>query len=215
MCVVRGTRDRRRDFGRGGSRIQPVAGLKSLQRASYVPGEPASMATVPRSLVLSCAVAGQRMRRIRARRHHAEQWCGDLRSDQIESRNQWLARAAAASLPGATGYFMEEGPDGLGLLRQGAPVKGSDAWYEQRDAYIAQAFQHCDRGLPDILAATPRAPEIPLLTALSYWKDKLQCDPAAAYQPSVLDDPQAVAWLRHMGRGEPVPPFNGVEPDAN
>ncbi len=154
---------------------------------------------------LMAVVGEEQMRRIRASRHHAEQWCGDLRSDQIESRQEWLARAAAAGLQGATGYFIEEGPDGLGLLRGGPSVNGSDAWYVQRDAYIALALQHCDRRLPDILAATARAPEIPLLNALSYWSDKLQCDSATVSQPSVLDDPQAVAWLRHMGRGEPVP----------
>ena len=164
---------------------------------------------------LLAVVGEERMRLIRERRHHAEQWCGDLRSDQVESRNQWLARATAASVPGATGYFIAEGPDGMGLLRQGPQVKGTDAWYAQRDVYIAHALQHCDRGVPDILAATARAPEVPLLIALSYWTGKLQCDPAASTQPSILDDPQAAAWLMHMGRGEPMPPFNGVEPDAH
>lgn len=162
------------------------------------------------------AVAGEELtRRILARRHHAGQWCGDLRSDQVESRHAWLARAAAASLQDATGYFIEEGPDGLGLLRDGPSARGPEAWYAQRDEYIARALQHCDRILPNILAATARAPEIPLLQALWFWEGKLQCQPATTPLPTVLDDPQAVAWLGHMGRGEPVPPFNGIEPDGH
>ena len=163
---------------------------------------------------LSSVVSPERVQALQSRRHHAVDRCQDLRPDQIESRIAWLKRAAAAGMPGAALAFEVEGPDGQGALDAGpAPLPAPDAWYEERDAYIARGLQHCDRTLAASLAVTARPPGISVAQAMTFWAEKLQCadDPGPLPTP-LSEDPSAVEYLRHMGRGEPIAPFDGSLP---
>jgi len=163
---------------------------------------------------LSSVVGPERVQALQSRRHHAVDRCQDLRSDQIESRIAWLKRAAAAGVPGAALAFEVEGPDGQGALGGGsAPLPAPDAWYEERDAYIAQGLQHCDRTLAGSLGVAARPPGVSIAQAMTFWADKLQCAGDSGPLPTPLsEDPLAVAYLRHMGRGEPIAPADGSLP---
>lgn len=161
---------------------------------------------------LESVVGPNRLQALQARRHHAALWCRDLRSDQIESRLAWVTRAAAAGTPGAALAFIFEGPDGQGALGGGASLPAPDAWYAQRDDYIAKALQHCDRILPSVLAVGARSPDMSIAQAIAFWSGKLQCGDIADPTPPLADDPLAVEYLHHMGRGERVAPINGSTP---
>ena len=163
---------------------------------------------------LASVVGQERVQALQAKRHHAVDRCQDLRSDQIESRLAWLKRAAAAGMPGAALAFEVEGPDGQGALGDGSvPLPASDAWYEERDAYIAQGLQHCDRILAASLAVAARPPGVSLAQAMTFWSNKLQCADGSGQPPVPLsEDPSAVEYLRHMGRGEPIAPADGSLP---
>jgi hypothetical protein len=160
---------------------------------------------------LASAVGSERVQAIRAKRHHAVERCQDLRSDQIESRLAWLRRAAAAGLPGAVLAFELEGPDGQGALGEGpTSLPARDAWYEERDEYIAHGLQQCDRVLAGNLAVVARPPGISLAQAMTFWFGRLQCGDSSSPTPIPLsEDPLAVMYLRNMGRGEPIAPFDG------
>ncbi len=163
---------------------------------------------------LESVVGPERVRALQAKRHHAVDRCQDLRSDQIESRLAWLKRAAAEGMPGAALAFDIEGPDGQGGLGDGVtPLPASDAWYEERDAYIAQGLLHCDRTLAASLAVSARPPSVSIAQAMTFWSSKLQCADGSSPTPTLLsDDPSAVEYLRHMGRGEPIAPADGSLP---
>ena len=162
---------------------------------------------------LESVVGTERVQALQAKRHHAAQWCQDLRSDQIESRLAWLARAAAAGTPGAALAFDFEGPDGQGALGSGySSLPAPEAWYAQRDAYIAQGLQHCGRTLAGALSVVARAPGVSIDRATAFWFAKLQCGDSSDPSLPLSDDPLAVEYLRHMGRGEPIAPFNGLPP---
>ncbi|MFL6697960.1 MAG: hypothetical protein ACJ8GJ_12390 [Vitreoscilla sp.] len=162
-------------------------------------------------MALASVVGTERMQVLQATRHHAADRCQDLRSDQVESRLAWLRRAAAAGLPGAALAFEIEGPDGQGALGGSvSSLLASNAWYEERDAYIAQGLQHCDRTLAAHLAVAARAPGVTVDQAMRFWFGKLQCADGTEPPPMpLLDDPSAVEYLRHMGRGEPIAPAGG------
>ena len=163
---------------------------------------------------LELVVGPERVQALQAKRHHAIDRCQDLRSDQIESRLAWLKRAAAEGIPGAALAFEIEGPDGQGGLGDGfTALPASDAWYEERDAYIAQGLQHCDRTLASSLAVAARPPGVSIAQAMTFWFGKLQCEDGSSPAPTPLsDDPSAVEYLRHMGRGEPIAPADGSLP---
>jgi hypothetical protein len=163
---------------------------------------------------LAYVVGAERVQVLQARRHHAMERCKDLRSDQIESRLTWLRRAAAAGMPGAALAFELEGPDGQGALDAGATsLPAPDAWYEERDEYIAQGLQQCDRVLAGNLAVVARPPGVSLAQAMTFWFGRLQCgDTSSPTPPPLSEDPVAVAYLRHMGRGEPIVPIDGSAP---
>ena len=161
---------------------------------------------------LESVIGPERVQALQAKRHHAVDRCQDLRSDQIESRLAWLKRAAAEGIPDAALAFDIEGPDGQGGLGDGAtPLPASDAWYEERDAYIAQGLQHCDRTLAANLAVAARPPGVSLGQAMTFWFSKLQCADGSSPTP-LSDDPSAVEYLHHMGRGEPIAPADGSLP---
>lgn len=163
---------------------------------------------------LAYVVGAERLQALQAGRHHAMERCKDLRSDQIESRLTWLRRAAAAGVPGAALAFELEGPDGQGALNPGTTsLPAPDAWYEERDEYIAQGLQQCDRVLAGDLAVTARPAGVSLAQAMTFWSGRLQCpDTPSPTLPPLSEDPVAVAYLRHMGRGEPIAPMDGSVP---
>ena len=69
--------------------------------------------------------------------------CGDIASDQIQSRLRWLERAALAGVHHAATEMAREGPDGLGLAHDaGTP---QDAAFEERLAAAWDAgVRTCD-----------------------------------------------------------------------
>ena len=69
--------------------------------------------------------------------------CGDIASDQIQSRLRWLERAALAGVHHAATEMAREGPDGLGLAHDAdAP---QDAAFEERLAAARDAgVRTCD-----------------------------------------------------------------------
>jgi hypothetical protein len=126
--------------------------------------------------------------------------CGNLRSDQVQRRMQWLARAAQAGEPRAAIQFIDEGPDGDGaLMDAGAPRPAlTDAWRAQRDAYVDAAFQRCDTGLVGYLGLVAPHDGRDVAQALTVWQSHLRCDGSPA-PPPLRDDAMAMKWLHDVG----------------
>jgi hypothetical protein len=127
------------------------------------------------------------------------QLCGDLRSDQVQARLQWLGRAAQAGMPMAALDFIFEGPDGNGVL-QDLTVPGAaptQAWIDQRDAYVDAGLRHCDLTLMGYLGAKARGDSADIGQAISFWRAHMRCwdEPAP---PSLMDDPVARRYLRDL-----------------
>jgi hypothetical protein len=163
---------------------------------------------------IESAIGPERMARIRLQRHHADLWCRDLRSDQVEARVAWLVRAARAGVANAARDFIQEGPDGQHMLGDaGAPWPvGAESWYAQRDAYIDAALRHCDIGLQAYLAAFARLPGMTIVASDQLWRAHLQCDAQAPPPPPLRDDPLAAAALDRFQRGQPPPLVPVVDP---
>jgi hypothetical protein len=125
--------------------------------------------------------------------------CRDLRSDQIQDRNRWLARAARAGMPLAALDFILEGPDGDGLLQDvgGPKPVPTQAWIDQRDAYIGVALRHCDLALEGYLAMNAPGDAADVGQALNFWQARLQCG-GPAPRPSLMDDAVARRYLRGL-----------------
>jgi hypothetical protein len=62
------------------------------------------------------------------------------------------------------------------------------------------------------LSVVARAPGVSIDRATAFWFAKLQCGDSSDPSLPLSDDPLAVEYLRHMGRGEPIAPFNGLPP---
>jgi hypothetical protein len=74
-----------------------------------------------------------------------QQSCGDIASDQIQSRLQWLARAALAGVHHAATEMIKEGPDGLGISASSDVDAPENAWWKQRvDAAVEAGVRTCD-----------------------------------------------------------------------
>jgi len=138
--------------------------------------------------------------RARRRWQNSAAHCGNLRSDQVQRRMQWLARAAQAGEPRAAIQFIDEGPDGDGaLMDEGAPRPAlTDAWRAQRDAYVDAAFQRCDTGLVGYLGLVAPHDGRDFTQALSTWQSHLRCAGSPAPSP-LRDDPMAMQWLHDVG----------------
>jgi len=126
--------------------------------------------------------------------------CGNLRSDQVQRRMQWLTRAAEAGVPRAAIQFINEGPDGDGALMDlNAPRPAlTDAWRAQRDAYVDAALQRCDMGLVGYLGLVADAQGHDVTHALQTWQAHVRCDGSPAPTP-MRDDPVAMRLLRDVG----------------
>ena len=108
-----------------------------------------------------------------------QQACGDIASDQIQSRLRWLERAALAGVHHAATEMLKEGPDGLGISGSSdidAPENAS--WKQRVEAALAAGVQTCD---PDSLENRVNSYESGLgveqdrAKALTYWVAYMEC----------------------------------------
>ena len=108
-----------------------------------------------------------------------QQACGDIASDQIQSRLRWLERAALAGVHHAASEMLKEGPDGLGLSGNSdidAPENAS--WKQRVEAALDAGVRTCDS---DSLESRVNSYESGLgvaqdrAKALTYWVAYMEC----------------------------------------
>ena len=108
-----------------------------------------------------------------------QQACGDIASDQIQSRLRWLERAALAGVHHAATEMLKEGPDGLGVSGSSdidAPENAS--WKQRVDAALDAGVHTCD---PDSLESRINSYESGMGVAqdreqaLTYWVAYMDC----------------------------------------
>ena len=109
----------------------------------------------------------------------AQQACGDIASDQIQSRLRWLERAALAGVHHAATEMLNEGPDGLGISGNSdidAPENAS--WKQRVEAALDAGVHTCDS---DSLESRVNSYETGLgveqdrAKALTYWVAYMEC----------------------------------------
>ena len=146
------------------------------------------------------AVPLEQRERVRRSWRTSAATCANLRSDQVQRRMQWLARAAEAGISMAAMDFIYEGPAGDGVLQDlDVPRPAlTDAWRAQRDAYIDAALRRCDSGLVGYLGMTVQGDGKDLGAALNFWQSHARC-PGDPPRAPLRDDPVAVRWLRDLG----------------
>jgi hypothetical protein len=119
-----------------------------------------------------------------------QQACGDIASDQIQSRLRWLERAALAGVHHAATEMLKEGPDGLGISGNSdidAPENAS--WKQRVDAAIEAGVHTCDS---DSLESRVNSYESGLgvpqdrAKALTYWVAYMECRQRLLAQPSAI-----------------------------
>jgi hypothetical protein len=105
--------------------------------------------------------------------------CGDIASDQIQSRLRWLEHAAHAGVHHAAAVLIREGPDGLGLSH-GADIDAPEnaEWKREVDAATEAGVRSCD---PESIetrindyetgSGVPRDRAM----ALTYWVEYMEC----------------------------------------
>ena len=108
-----------------------------------------------------------------------QQACGDIASDQIQSRLRWLERAALAGVHHAATEMLKEGPDGLGLSGSSDIDAPENAPWKQRvETALAAGVRTCD---PDSLESRVNSYESGLgvdqdrAKALTYWVAYMEC----------------------------------------
>ena len=108
-----------------------------------------------------------------------QQACGDIASDQIQSRLRWLERAALAGVHHAATEMLKEGPDGLGI--SGSPdidAPENAPWKQRVETALAAGVHTCD---PDSLENRVNSYETGLgveqdrAKALTYWVAYMEC----------------------------------------
>ena len=107
------------------------------------------------------------------------QACGDIASDQIQSRLRWLERAALAGVHHAATEMLKEGPDGLGTST-GSDIAAPEnaAWKQRVDAALEAGVRTCDS---DSLESRVNGYEAGLgvpqdrARALTYWVAYMAC----------------------------------------
>lgn len=108
-----------------------------------------------------------------------QQACGDIASDQIQSRLRWLERAALAGVHHAAVEMLKEGPDGLGTSADddlAAPQNA--AWKQRVDAALEAGVRTCDSDSLESLVndyETGLGVEPDRSRALTYWVAYLTC----------------------------------------
>ena len=108
-----------------------------------------------------------------------QQACGDIASDQIQSRLRWLERAALAGVHHAATEMLKEGPDGLGITGSSDIDAPENAPWKQRvETALAAGVHTCD---PDSLENLVNSYESGLgvaqdrAKALTYWVAYMEC----------------------------------------
>ncbi len=108
-----------------------------------------------------------------------QQACGDIASDQIQSRLRWLERAALAGEHHAATEMLKEGPDGLGVSASSDIAAPENAAWKQRvDAALEAGVHTCDS---DSLESRINGYETGLgvpqdrARALTYWVAYMAC----------------------------------------
>ena len=108
-----------------------------------------------------------------------QQACGDIASDQIQSRLRWLERAALAGVHHAATEMLKEGPDGLGISGSSDVDAPENAPWKQRvETALAAGVHTCD---PDSLENRVNSYETGLgveqdrAKALTYWVAYMEC----------------------------------------
>ena len=118
-----------------------------------------------------------------------QQACGDIASDQIQSRLRWLERAALAGVHHAATEMLREGPDGLGLSNSDIDAPENASWKQRVDAALEAGVQTCD---PDSLESRVNAYEngqgvaLDRAKALTYWVAYMECRQRLVGQPSAI-----------------------------
>ena len=108
-----------------------------------------------------------------------QQACGDIASDQIQSRLRWLERAALAGVHHAAVEMLKEGPDGLGTnAGDDIAAPQNAAWKQRVDAALEAGVRTCDS---DSLESRVNGYETGLgveqdrARALTYWVAYMTC----------------------------------------
>jgi len=108
-----------------------------------------------------------------------QQACGDIASDQIQSRLRWLERAALAGVHHAATEMLKEGPDGLGVSGNNDVDAPENAPWKQRvEAALDAGVHTCD---PDSLESRVDSYESGTgvdqdrAKALTYWVATMEC----------------------------------------
>jgi hypothetical protein len=118
-----------------------------------------------------------------------QQACGDIASDQIQSRLRWLERAALAGVHHAATEMLREGPDGLGLSNSDIDAPENASWKQRVDAALEAGVHTCDA---DSLESRVNAYEngqgvAPDRTkALTYWVAYMECRRRLGGQSSTI-----------------------------
>ena len=122
-----------------------------------------------------------------------QQACGDIASDQIQSRLRWLERAALAGVHHAAAEMVKEGPDGLGVSGSSdldAPENA--AWKQRVEAALDAGVRTCDSdSLETRVNGYETGAEPDRAKALTYWVAYLGCrqrlDTSAVLAPASGD----------------------------
>ncbi len=108
-----------------------------------------------------------------------QQACGDIASDQIQSRLRWLERAALAGVHHAAAEMVKEGPDGLGVSGSSDLEAPENAAWKQRVGAALDAGVHtCDSDSLENRVngyETGQGVEQDRAKALTYWVAYLGC----------------------------------------
>jgi len=120
-----------------------------------------------------------------------QQACGDIASDQIQSRLRWLERAALAGVHHAATEMLREGPDGLGLGLGDADIDAPEnaSWKQRVAAALDAGVRTCDA---DSLESRVNAYENgqgvapDRAAALTYWVAYMECRQRGAGQASAI-----------------------------
>jgi len=119
-----------------------------------------------------------------------QQACGDIASDQIQSRLRWLERAALAGVHHAATEMLKEGPDGLGIAGSNdidAPENAS--WKQRVESALTAGVHTCDA---DSLESRVNSYESGLgaapdrAKALTYWVAYMECRRRSAGAPDTV-----------------------------
>jgi len=131
-----------------------------------------------------------------------QQACGDIASDQIQSRLRWLERAALAGVHHAATEMLREGPDGLGLSNSDIDAPENASWKLRVEAALDAGVHTCD---PDSLESRVNAYESgqgvapDRAMALTYWVAYMECRQRLVGQPGTILS-NAGSITQRMGR---------------